>query len=97
MKSRCVGDGLKEVGIASVSVGPWNCRVLSFIQIRDGLWEREIRIKVRVVRAAAIASPPTGIQGELHEVGEAQLSAGSRGGAAWQGAKGFQIHGIGAL
>src|SRR6266849_6208979 len=97
MKSRCVSDGLKKVGISGVSFGSWNCRVLSVIYGWDRLRERESWIEVGVVGAAAVASPPTGIQGELHEVGQPQLSAGSRGRAARQGAKGFQTHGIGAL
>src|SRR5260370_23350493 len=42
--------------------------------------------------AAAVTSPPTGIQREPHKVCESQFSAGTFRSAAWQGAKRLQIY-----
>jgi hypothetical protein len=51
--SRRAGDGWK----------------LPCAQIRDSLGECEVRIKVWIMGAATIPSPPTCVQRELHEVG----------------------------
>src|SRR5260370_29050355 len=46
-----------------------NGRKLPRTQPRDGLSERGV-IDIGVLRAAAVARPPTGVHGELHQVGE---------------------------
>ena len=61
MESGGIRDRLQEIGVCCVSVGPGNCRMLPRKQSWDGLRELEIGIEVRVVGAAAIPSPPTGV------------------------------------
>src|ERR1019366_10198988 len=58
-------------------VGPGNCCMLPSRQSWDRLRELEIRIKVRVMGAAAVASPPTGVMRELCEVCQPQFPAGA--------------------
>src|SRR5580704_9999784 len=62
-----IGDGLGERAV-QVPVGAGNRRMLSHRKAGHGLLERVSQ--VRVPRAAAIASPPRGVHGELHEIGE---------------------------
>ena len=61
------------------------------MQSRNCLRKLEIGIEVRVLVAAAVASPPTGIQSKLHEVCKPRLSAGTSSGAARQSAELIQI------
>ncbi len=68
VERRRVGDRLKEVGVFGVLVIPWNGRVLPRVQARDCLRKHEIGIKVRIVRATAVPSPPTCIESELRQV-----------------------------
>lgn len=82
VETRRVRDGLKKIGVTGVRVRPGNCRMLAFEQIGDGLREDETGLQVRVVIAAAVTSPPARVNRELHEVGKAQLPAGSGRGAA---------------
>src|SRR6266571_2581163 len=82
VESRGICDRLKEVRILGVIIGSGNCRMLPSGQSWDGLRELEIRIEVRVMGTAAVASPPTGVQRELREVCKPQLSAGSSRSAA---------------
>ena len=63
-----VRDHLKEIRVACVSIGPGNGRVLSVGQIWNRLWKDESGIKIRILRAAAVAGPPTGVEGELGEI-----------------------------
>src|SRR5262245_6764889 len=66
-------------------------------QIRDSLRKHKTRIKVGVLGAAAVASPPTGVEGELHQVGKPKFSAGSGRTAARQSAKLLETYGLFAL
>ena len=72
-----------------------NGRKLPLTQTRDGLSERVTEI--RVLRAAAVARPPTGVHGELHEVGEPSDLLGAGRFTARQRAKLIQIDGCRAL
>lgn len=64
-----IGNGLYMLLRVQVSIGSGNCRKLSFTQVRYRLRKFEIRVEIRVVIAATLASPPTCIQGQVHEVG----------------------------
>ena len=85
------------VGRSQVTVVSGNGGKLTLTQRRDRLSERKVRIKIRVVGAAAIAGPPTRVHGELHEVCEPRLVGGPVRRAALQGAKLIQIDWIRAL
>ena len=87
MESRRVGDCLDVVMRVQVGIGSGDCRKLSLVQIRDRLGKHEIGIKVGVIGTAAVASPPTGVESELHEVSKPKLSTRPGGGAAGQGAE----------
>jgi hypothetical protein len=80
MESRRVGDRLEVIrdgwGIPrfkalQVIIGSGNRRKLPVTQTRDSLSERVTEIGV--LRATAVARPPTGVHRELHEVGEPSL------------------------
>ena len=78
MESRRVGDRLEVVRGAKVGIASGDCRKTPRAkQIGDCLGKRERWIKIRIVGAAAVPSPPTGVQSELHEVGESRLAAGA--------------------
>jgi hypothetical protein len=71
MECRRVGDCLDVIKRSEVGIGSGNCRMLPSVQARDRL--RKIRLgvsKIGVKGAAAIPRPPTGIDGELREIGE---------------------------
>ena len=53
-----------------VIIGPGNGCVLSRMQAWDCLRKLEVGIKVRIMGAAAVSCPPTGIESELGEVRE---------------------------
>src|ERR1022692_321074 len=59
MEAGRIRNRLKEVGILCIVVRPGNCRVLSNRQGWNRLWESEIGVKIRVMRAAPVPSPPT--------------------------------------
>src|SRR6185312_16828516 len=76
------GDGLEVVGDAGcvvaaekaasgVGVGPWDGGVPADVQAGDGLKERCAGVDVGV-GDAAVAGPEAGVDGELHDVGEAE-------------------------
>ena len=92
LEGRGVGNCLNVLEGEQVGICPRNGRELSVVQIRNRLLESGW-IDVGIIRAAAIARPPTGVHRELHQVGQPQLSAGSRRGAAWQCAERFQVYG----
>src|SRR5437588_8313888 len=95
MEARRAGDGL-DVGIGGeVRVRSRNGWKLPFTQTRDGLSERATQIGV--LRAAAVARPPAGVHGEMHEVGEPPDLLGAGRFTARQIAKLIQVDGIGAL
>ena len=77
METGGVGDGLKVSGDVAaliqneVIVAFRNSGVLSLGEIGDGVLESAAEIGVLVV--AAVASPPTGIDGELLEVGQTAI------------------------
>ena len=95
MEARRVGDRLDVVIGGEVAIVSGNCRKLPFQQTRDGWWKRVTEIGV--LRAAAVPNPPTGVHGELHEVGEPSDLLGACRFTARQSAKLIQIDGIGAL
>ena len=68
MKSGGIRDRLKEVGIVQIIIGSGNCRMLPNRQSGDRL--REGVTEIGVLGAAAVPSPPTGVQRELREVCE---------------------------
>ncbi len=68
MESRRVGNRLKEVRVLQVIIGSGNCRMLPNRQSGDRL--REGVTQIGVLGAAAVPSPPTGVQRELREVCE---------------------------
>ena len=65
-----IDDGLQKVGIAGVRIGTRNRGVLTFMQIGHGLGKNEAGIEVRIMRAVTIPRVPTGIEGQLHQIGE---------------------------
>src|SRR5258706_8871501 len=89
MKARRVGYRLDVFRGGEVGIGPGNGRKLPFTQTRDGL--RECVTEIGVLRAAAVARPPAGVHGELHEVGETSNLLGTGRFAARQRAKLIQI------
>jgi hypothetical protein len=92
MESRRVCDCLDVLWRLQIGISSGDCRELPIMQVRDCLGKNEIGIKVRIIIAAAVPSPPTGIESELHEVGKPKFSAGTGGGAARQGAELIQIN-----
>src|SRR5437868_15297165 len=70
VESRSIRDRLKEIGILCIFIGSGNCRMLPVRQGWYGLRELEIGIQVRVMGAAAVASPPTRVQRELRQICE---------------------------
>ena len=68
MESCRVGDRLKVVSGSEVTVVSGNRRKLPRTQTRDCLTKRVT--EVGVLCSAAVPSPPTGVHGELREVGE---------------------------
>src|ERR1700731_3453690 len=85
VESRGVGDRLDVVVRGEVVVGSWNCGMLPHSQTRDCLWKRVT--EVGVLRATAVPSPPTGVHGKLHEVGESSDLLGAAGLTARQRTK----------
>src|SRR4029077_16166934 len=63
VKTRCVDDRLKEVGIVGIIVSPWNCRMPPDGQRWDGL--TECVPEIGVLGAATITRPPGGVDAEL--------------------------------
>src|SRR5207248_8817543 len=92
VEGRGVRHRLNEVRVAQISIGPGNCRMLSNRQSWDGLRKDEVWIKVRVMGAAAVPSPPTGVESELREICKPPFPARSCRCTAWQSAKRPQIH-----
>src|SRR5262249_45599197 len=81
-------------GIACVSIGPGNCRVLVNAQGWDGLREDEGWIKIRVMRVVAVPGPPAGVDGKLRQVSKPmsdQIRINSRRSAAHQSGKRTEI------
>src|SRR5437899_3084190 len=97
VESGSVGDGLEVVRWPKVGIGSGDPQKLSGTQTRDCLGKREAGIEIGVVRAAAIPSPPTGVNGELHEVCKTSDLLRSRRRATWQIAKMIQVDGIRVL
>src|SRR5579883_202756 len=86
VKSGGVGDRLQVFRGGEVVIGSGDGRELSLKQARNGLRKDKV-IEIGVTGAAAIAGPPTRIEGELHEVGEARAATRPRRFAARQRAK----------
>ena len=78
---RCVRDRLDVVSGGEVAIVSGNRRKFPSTQTRDGLSKRATQIGI--LRAAAVARPPTGIHGELHEVGEPSDVLGACRFTAW--------------
>src|SRR5260370_18747000 len=71
MEARRVGDRLDVVSGGQIGIRSGNGRKLPFQQPWDG-WGESVP-EIGVLRAAAVARPPAGIYGELHQVGEPEL------------------------
>src|SRR4030081_1511160 len=95
VKSRCVSNCLNEVGIVRIGVSSGNRRMLPDRQRGNGL-SRGIA-EVGGLGAAAVASPPGGIDGELHQIGEAAELVGACGFAAGQGAEAIEVDSVRAF
>ena len=89
VKAGGVGDRLQVVGGREVIIGSRNRGKLPGEQVGNGLRERVA--EVRVLSVAAVPRPPTGVHGQLHQVGEPLdlLRAGRL--AARQGAERLEI------
>jgi hypothetical protein len=70
MERRRVGDRLNVIRGSEVGIASGDCRKFPGEQAWDRLRELESWAKIRVMGAAAIPRPPTGVDGELHEIGE---------------------------
>src|ERR1700686_4318731 len=92
MKSRCVGNSLDMILRGQVVIISRNCRKLSMAQGRDCLRKHERGIEIGIVCAAAVSSPPTGINGEWHKVGKPPDLTSPCRFATRQGAKLVQTH-----
>src|SRR5260370_19712028 len=68
MERRRVSDRLDVISGGEIVIVSGNSRMLSNMQARNRLVKGVPEIGV--LRAAAVARPPTGVHGELHEVGE---------------------------
>ena len=91
MERGSVGDGLEVVSWGKVGVGSGDCCKHPRSQAWNGLWKHETRIQIGVIRGAAIPSPPTSIQGELHEICEPRFPAGACRRAARQSTKLLEV------
>src|SRR5438105_9945052 len=87
VECRRVGNCLDVFRRVQIGIRSGDCRKLPIMQVRDCLGKHEIGIKIGVIGAAAVPSPPTGVESELHEVSKPRLSAGAGRGAARQGAE----------
>src|SRR5215831_15635877 len=65
MKARRVRDGLKEIWILCVIVGPGDRCVLPRRQCWHSLWKRKLRIQVGVMSTITVAGPPAAVYREL--------------------------------
>ncbi len=92
-----VGNGLDVVVGSQVVISSGDRRKLPFSQVGDCLRKHKIGIKVRVVGAAAVAGLPTGVEGQLHEIGKPGPSARSSGCATRQSPKTLKLYRLGAL
>src|SRR6266702_4945591 len=96
VEARCVGNRLEVILRVQVGIVSGNRRKLPCKQPRDGL--REGVTEIGILGAAAVAGPPTGVHGELHEVGQPSLVLLCACGlTAPQRAKPLQVDGIGTL
>src|SRR5438876_2070074 len=80
-KVKCggVGDGLNVRVGSQVGIRSGNRGKLPSGETRDRLGKHEPGIEVRIVCPAAVASVPTGIHSEAHQIRDSHLSAGSGG------------------
>src|SRR5579871_1760123 len=69
MKGSRVGDCLNVIHRGKVSIVAGNSREFPRLQPRNRLWETAP--KIWILRAAAIARPPTRVHSKLHQVGQA--------------------------
>ena len=91
MEGRRVGDRLDVVIGGEVGIVSGDRRKLSRCSNPGRLGETDVGTEIGVLRAAAVPGPPTGVHGELHEVGEPSDLLGPGRFAAGQGAKLIQI------
>src|SRR5438477_5610639 len=64
VESRSVCDCLNMLVRMKIGISSGNCGKLAPMQIRNRLRELETRIKIRIVIPSAVASVPTGIEGQ---------------------------------
>jgi hypothetical protein len=92
-----LGDRLKVHRRGEVVIASGYRRELPHRQTGYGLREHERWIEVGIICAAAIPSPPTGVQRELHEVCQPGLPTRARRFTAGQSTKRLQVDRLGAL
>src|SRR5262250_3540240 len=95
MKSCRVSNGLDVVVGCQIIISSGNSWMLSHCQSWNGLFKRITQ--VGILRAASIASPPTGVYGQLHYVSEPSDLLRPRSLTAGQRAEIVQVHCIGAF
>jgi len=78
-----------------VIVGPRNGRMLADRERGNSV--REFIAEVRISGAAAITSPPGGVDRKLHEVGKSANLLGSSSLAAWESAELVEAYGVSSL
>ena len=95
MKACRVGDRLDVFRRSEITIMSGNCRKPPFQQTRNG-WRKGVT-EVRVLGAAAVLRPITGVHCELHEIGESSDILSTSRFTTRQGAKLIQIDWICAL
>src|SRR5579863_8266483 len=91
VKAGGVGDGLQNGGIAGVPICARDGGMLPGGQSRNRLRKNKIGLEVGVMVSDAVASPPTGVHRELHEISEAADGLVGAGGlTAGESAEGFE-------
>ncbi len=95
VKTSGVGDRLQLSGVAGIPIRARNRGVHVDRQRGDG--RRKSVAKVRILRPAAVAGPPTGINSKLRQIGEPAKIVGARRFAAGQSAKLVEANGVRTL
>src|SRR6266511_4528399 len=95
METRCIRDCLEVIWGVEIIIVSRNGWKLPCTQPRDSLWEGVS--KIGILRVAAVLRPPTGVHGELHEIGEPSNLLGTSRFTAGQGAELVQINCLCAL
>src|SRR5450432_1870831 len=68
VECRRIGNGLDVIIRRQVGIASRNGRKLPCMQVRNRLGKHEVGFEIRVMVGATVSSPPTGVQGKLHQV-----------------------------